>query len=105
MGKEDKKAQSRISDHTAPLFFATHILPFQKLLTLNKLLFMHSTAFKYAPDSFSNICPVNETRHNDHNLCNNDLFTLPPNRIELFKRVPVYSLPLAWNELPYTLCY
>ncbi len=61
---------------------------------------MHSIAYNYAPDSYSNIWPVNETHHNNHNLRYYDLFSLPPYRIELFKSVPVYSLPLAWNEVP-----
>jgi hypothetical protein len=35
----------------------------------------------------------------DHNLRNFDQYTLPPPRIELFKKSPLYSLPLTWNNL------
>jgi hypothetical protein len=97
--------KSKASTHTPPLFLNSHILPFEKLLTQGKLLFMHSIAFNYAPTSFANIWLKNETRDNEYQLRNNDLFILPPFRIELFKKLPIYSLPLAWNELPDSLRY
>ena len=31
-------------------------------------------------------------------LRNDDLFTLPVPRCEFFKRIPLYSLPLEWNN-------
>jgi hypothetical protein len=97
--------KSKSLAHTSPLFLDNNILPFEKLLTLNKLLFMHSIAFKYAHSSFSDTWPTNNNRDNDYNLRNNDLFTLPPFRIELFKKFPLYSLPFIWNELPDSLRY
>jgi hypothetical protein len=97
--------KSKALTHTPPLFLNSHILPFEKLLILNKLLFMHSIAYNYAPTSFNGTWPTNQNRNNDYNLRNNDLFTLPPFRIELFKKLPLYALPLAWNELPDSLRY
>jgi hypothetical protein len=41
--------KSKASAHTAPLFYNSNILPFDKILTLNKHLFMHSIAFNYSP--------------------------------------------------------
>ncbi len=66
---------------------------------------MHSIAYTYAPTSFNGTWPTNQSRANDYNLQNNDLFTLPPFRIELLKKFPIYSLPSVWNELPDSLCY
>jgi hypothetical protein len=97
--------KSRALSHTDPLFLNIHILPFDKLLTLNKLLFMHSIAYNYAPLSFREIWQTNGTRNNEYNLRNNDLFILPNFRIELFKRLPLYSLPAIWNEQPDSLRY
>jgi hypothetical protein len=97
--------KSNASAHTPPLFLRSHILPFDKLLTQAKLLFMHSIAFNYAPASFSETWAKNETRNNDYQLRNDDLFILPTLRIELFRKVPLYSLPLAWNELSDSLRY
>jgi hypothetical protein len=66
---------------------------------------MHSIAYNYAHSSFSDTWSTNNNRDNDYNLRNNDLFTLPPFRIELFKKFPLYSLPSPWNELPDSLRY
>jgi hypothetical protein len=58
---------------------------------------MHSYVYDYAPKSFANTWTKNNQRETQHNLRNNDDFTLPMARIELFKKIPLYSLPLAWN--------
>ncbi len=36
---------------------------------------------------------------NNYNLCNNDLYNLPQIRLELFRKIPLYSLPFEWNNL------
>ncbi len=66
---------------------------------------MHSIAYNYAPTAFNDIWPTNQRRNNDYNPRNNDLFSLPPFRIELFKKFPIYTLPSAWTELPDSLRY
>ena len=65
---------------------------------MSKLTFMHSIFYEYAPISFRHIWPKNNMRNNDHNLRNANDFTLPNPRLELFKRFPIYSLPLEWNQ-------
>jgi hypothetical protein len=40
------------NENTGPLFISLGILPFEKLLQLNKLLFIHSVVYGYAPPSF-----------------------------------------------------
>ncbi len=37
------------NSHTNPLFLEINVLPFDKLITLNRLLFMHAIAYNYAP--------------------------------------------------------
>jgi hypothetical protein len=58
---------------------------------------MHSVNFNYAPKSFSNIWPKNNERQGSFNLRNENLFSIPAPRIEFFKRMTAYSLPLEWN--------
>ena len=38
------------------------------------------------------------TRQGDRQLRNDDLYTLPLPRIERFKRIPLFSLPMEWNN-------
>jgi len=91
--------KSSSSEHTGPLFTSLRILPFEKFLLLNKLLFMHAVAYGYAPSSFRNVWTVNESRDLNYELRNRDIFSIPPVRIELFRKIPLYSLPNEWNNL------
>jgi hypothetical protein len=90
---------SSYSAHTGPLFLSNNILPFDKLLSFNKLMFMHSVAYNYAPPAFDNTWMINAERNTGHHLRNQDFFTLPNVRIEQFRKFPLYALPLEWNNL------
>jgi hypothetical protein len=91
---------SRYNENTSPIFSELKILPYPKLIEYFKSLFMHSFVYGYAPPSFSNTWPLNANRaEHDHNLRNNNLYAIPPPRIELFKKSPLYSLPTLWNDL------
>lgn len=61
---------------------------------------MHAINFNYAPKSFNNIWIKNEHRPGNLNLTlrNDNLFMVPPPRIEFFKKMPLYSLPNEWNN-------
>jgi hypothetical protein len=107
--KVQKKAirlitKSKYNAHTAPLFLELKILPFDKIIKQGKLIFMHSINFQYAPKAFTNIWTKNGSRQGDLNqnlnlnLRNDNLFKIPAPRIELFKRMTLYSLPLEWNS-------
>ena len=101
--KVQKKAlrllsNSKYNAHTAPLFIQHEILPFEKIIKQGKLNFMHSIQFNYAPNSFSNIWQKNNERQGNQQLRNENLFTLPAPRIDLFKRLTLYSLPYEWNK-------
>jgi hypothetical protein len=85
--------------HTAPLFLDNCILPLDLIIVQAKLLFMHSVKYEYCPKSFLNVFvrnnnyenPVYETRYPNE-------FITPRARIEMFKKIPLYSLPDEWNN-------
>lgn len=90
---------AKYNEHTAPLFYNSKILPFEKLIELNKLLFMHSIHFNYCHSSFLNIWPKNNLRVTDHSLRNQTDFILPFPNTDNFKRFPLYDFPKSWNNL------
>ena len=59
---------------------------------------MHSINFNYAPISFTNTWKKNSVI-NDLQLRNNDDFYLPTVKLELFRKIPLYSFAKAWNDL------
>jgi hypothetical protein len=60
---------------------------------------MHSIIYNYSPKSFKGIWTTNREQTQIYELRNNDQLTLPYPRIELFNRLPLYTLPLLWNQL------
>ena len=90
---------SKYNAHTAPLFNELKIMPFDYIIQLQNLKHMHSIVYEYAHESFAGIWTHNINRLTEHNLRNNDDFTLPAPHYENFKRYPLYSFPLAWNNL------
>jgi hypothetical protein len=92
-------ANAPYNPHTNPLFLENNVLPFDKLITLNRLLFMHAIAYNYAPNTFANIWLTNAERNTGHDLRNTDFFVMPHVRIDLFRRFPLYTLPHEWNNL------
>jgi hypothetical protein len=90
---------SAYTAHTAPLFAQLQILPYELIVKQSKLLFMHSIEYMYAPSSFTDIWTKNYINQGDRPLRNADNFMLPNPHTELFKKSPLYSLPLEWNNL------
>ena len=91
-------SKSAYNAHTNELFIQLRILPLEQIIMKSQLLFMHSIYYQYAPISFENIW-LTHTQHNpNYNLRNANDFILPNPRIELFKKIPIYSLPNAWNQ-------
>ena len=91
---------SPYNSHTAPLFLSLNILPFDKIIYLQKALFMHSIHYKYQHVSFNTTWNLNINREYDHTLRNLNDFYLPLPRTDAFKRSTLYNLPKTWNELP-----
>jgi hypothetical protein len=59
---------------------------------------MHAIEYSYTPESFSNIWTKNERREVGYELRNQNEYIIPNHRIELFKRIPLFSLPTEWNS-------
>jgi hypothetical protein len=102
--KLQKKAIRIISNasynaHTDILFFQNGILPLEKIISYCKLMFMHTIAYNYNLASFDNVWQTNAHRNLDMQLRNSDDFVLPPVLRESFRKFPLYSLPLEWNQL------
>lgn len=83
---------------TLPLFQALNILPFDKILTLNKNLFMHDFTYNCNP-TFKNYWITNAERNLDIELRNNLNYFIPTPKYEGFKRFPLYNFAKSWNEL------
>ena len=60
---------------------------------------MHTIEYNQAPSSFVGIWTKNYVNQGDRPLGNADNFMLPTPHTELFKKSPLYSLPMEWNLL------
>jgi hypothetical protein len=101
--KLQKKAIRIISNansnaHANPLFYQNGILPLERIIDYSKMMFMHTVAFNYNLDSFTNVWLKNDQRNIDINLRNSNDFILPMVHRESFRKCPLYSLPLSWNQ-------
>ena len=90
---------STYNAHTANLFQSFKILPFEKIIYFNKLIFMHSVKYGYVHTSFQNTWQLNENRDINYELRNTNDFAIPPPRFEGFRKYPLYSFPSAWNGI------
>jgi hypothetical protein len=69
-------------------------------IVYSKTKFMHSFHFKHLPPSFVNTWSTNIERNPGRALrIANDLY-IPPHRVEFIKSLPLFSYPLAWNQVP-----
>ncbi len=90
---------SHYTAHTAPLFAQLQVLPSELIVKQDKLLFMHSIEYDYAPSSFHGIWTKNSVNQGDRPLRNAETYSLLNPRTELFKKSSLYSLPCEWNNL------
>ena len=63
-----------------------------------KLTFMHAVNYNYAPKSFNSTWVKNNNLDRNFNLRNDDDFKLPSPKTDLFKKMPIYCLPVEWNN-------
>ena len=89
---------SNYNAHTKQLFINLKILPFDKLITLKQLTFMHAIKYNYAPSPFINSWSLNSDRELGRDLRNLDDFILPAPKFEGFRNFPLYSFTKAWNN-------
>jgi hypothetical protein len=82
----------RINDHTPPLFLSNHIMTLDMIIKCAKLKLMHSVRYNYCQKSF-NDCFVRINAEDLHyELSHQQDFQVPRARIEMFKRIPIYTL-------------
>jgi hypothetical protein len=82
----------------SPPFIQNHVLTLDLIITQAKLIFMHSVKYDYSPKSFINVFVKVDNDNAIHDLRYPNDFVVPRARIELFKKVPLYSLPYEWNN-------
>jgi hypothetical protein len=85
------------SAHTAPLFLSNNILPLSLIIRYAKLMFMHSVKYGFCPKSFNDVFTRINPDNAVYELRYPNEFEVPRSRIELFKRIPLVSLPFEWN--------
>jgi hypothetical protein len=90
---------SAYKEHTDPIFSKLRISPLEKILYLNKALFMHAIEFGYNIESFKNVWQRNNTRNISQELRNTDMYILKYPWIEQVKKFPFYAFPKFWNDL------
>jgi hypothetical protein len=90
-------SRAKYRDHTNPLFAHLEILPIVELITYQRLKFMHSYYFHKLPISFAQTWQTNAERNPVRILRNGNDYFIPQHRIELVKRMPLYTFPAAWN--------
>jgi hypothetical protein len=59
---------------------------------------MHSYYFQKLPLSFAQLWQTNIERNPERTLRNANDYFIPQHRIELVKKLPLYSFPAAWNS-------
>jgi hypothetical protein len=74
------------------------------IIKCSKLKFMHSVKYAYCPKSFHDIFVRNNIEELQYDLRHPQEFEIPRARIELFKRLPIYTLCTEWNNCD-PLCY
>jgi hypothetical protein len=110
ISKLQKKAiriinKARVNEHTAPLFKTSMILPYEKMIIYNRLMFMHAIRYNYAPSSTIDLFHRTIERNNDYVFRNQADFIVPFPRIDVFKKSPLYILPDTWNKSGYLIFY
>ncbi len=91
-------SRANYRDHTRPLFANHGILPIESLIYYYRIKFMHSYYFKKLPLSFAELWMLNSERNPGRVLRNANDYYIPQPRIELVKRLPLFSFPLTWNS-------
>ena len=105
ISKMQKKAvrlitRSKSNTPSLPLFSQLKILPLDHLITLTSGLLIHSIYHKYSPKALHNMWLTNEQRELNHELRDAHQLYIPFARTDHVKRLPFFSFPKIWNDLP-----
>ena len=98
--------KAKYNAHTEPLFFSLKILPLPDLIIHQKLQFMHSIEYSYAPSSFFSPTLFQKNldlESHSYQLRNLDHFNIPRLNYLWLQRYPFYSFTNLWNELDLSL--
>jgi hypothetical protein len=94
----------RLNDHTPPLFFSEQIMTLDMIIKCAKLKLMHSVKYNYCPKSYNEVFVRHNADDIHYELRHQQEFQIPRARIELFKKIPMYSLCVEWNNCD-PLCF
>jgi hypothetical protein len=92
-------SNANYNDPTAPLFLASKILPLKQLIRLEKAKFMFKNVNNRLPSSFNNIWTLNNTHQGERELRNTNSLIIPFHHFESLKKMPIFDLPITWNNL------
>ena len=92
--------KSKYNAPTSQLFSQLKILPLEHLITLNKGILIHSIYYKTSPSALHGIWLTNEQRGINRDLRDAHQLYLPLARTDHVKRLPYFSYPKTWNDLP-----
>ncbi len=84
--------------HTKDLFLLHEILPFERLIKLERQKFMHKFYHKKQPITFSDLWILNLDRNPDLALRNANNYIVPVHNTEILQRSPLTTFAKAWNE-------
>jgi Reverse transcriptase (RNA-dependent DNA polymerase) len=86
------------NEHTAELFLNLKILPLNLIIKQFKLTLMHSVKFGFCPKSYNDVFTRNIVDNMPYELRYPNDFNVPRANLEIFKKVPLFSLPTEWNN-------
>ena len=92
--------KSKYNSPTPMLFASLKILPLEHLITLTAGQLIHSIYYKYSPESLHDTWITNEQRGINQDLRDSHQLYTPFARTDHVKRLPYFSFPKLWNELP-----
>ena len=92
--------KSKYNTPSPSLFASLKILPLEHLITLTAGQLIHSIINKYSPKSLHDTWVTNEQCGIYQELRDAHQLYIPFARTDQVKRLPLFSFPKIWNDLP-----
>ena len=90
---------TKYNAHTEPLFVKSQILPFNDLVTQQKLTFMHAIFYGYSTVHFPDFQILSAMPNVHYQLRNADDFFVCRTNSTFIKNMPLIDFPNTWNNL------
>ena len=90
---------AKYNAHTEPLFVKSQILPFNDLVTQQKLTFMHAIFYGYSTVHFPDFQILSAMPNVHYQLRNADDFFVCRTNSTFIKNMPLIDFPNTWNDL------